>query len=207
MTDHPIIYHGTPMTPRAALLAVLPGRAGCVSFYRPDDAEAVEAVCPLVMFRQRGVQLLDGRHEARRGVGRQAEGLETVLRMAGAAPEARTLRHHPRHARSAQPAQRRNAFRLAVRALLGRPALAHGRPAGTARAALRSLRQGGAGLDRRPEARACRMPALPRAHGRSGRLLRQPLARHAHDARRSRRLRLPFQERRQHQPRAEWMAL
>lgn len=47
-----IIHHGTPMTPRAALLAVLPGRAACVSFARPDDVEAVEAVCPRIMFRQ-----------------------------------------------------------------------------------------------------------------------------------------------------------
>ncbi len=50
-----VIYHGTPLTPRAALLDVLPGRAGCVSFFRPDDTEAVEAVCPRVMFRQRGI--------------------------------------------------------------------------------------------------------------------------------------------------------
>ena len=32
----PTIYHGTPMTPRAALLDVLAGRAACVSFWRPD---------------------------------------------------------------------------------------------------------------------------------------------------------------------------
>ncbi len=29
----PVIYHGTPMTPRAALIDVLSGRGGCVSFF------------------------------------------------------------------------------------------------------------------------------------------------------------------------------
>ena len=43
-----LIYHGTPMTPRAALEAVLPGRAACVSFWRPDDAEAVASVSPFI---------------------------------------------------------------------------------------------------------------------------------------------------------------
>lgn len=37
------IYHGTPLTPRAALLSVCAGRAMCVSFYRPDDVKEVEA--------------------------------------------------------------------------------------------------------------------------------------------------------------------
>jgi len=32
----PTIYHGTPLSPRAALQAMA-GRAFCVSFYRPDD--------------------------------------------------------------------------------------------------------------------------------------------------------------------------
>lgn len=44
------IYHGTPMTPRAALLDVLVGRAACVSFYRPDDVGAVESISPAIMF-------------------------------------------------------------------------------------------------------------------------------------------------------------
>lgn len=30
----PTIFHGTPLTPRAALQALLPGRAACVSFWR-----------------------------------------------------------------------------------------------------------------------------------------------------------------------------
>jgi len=68
MTEaRPVIYHGTPMTPRAALKAVLPGRAACVSFARPDDVQEVEALCPRIMFRQRRVQLLAGGAAARRG--------------------------------------------------------------------------------------------------------------------------------------------
>lgn len=46
----PVIYHGTPMTPRAALLDVMDGRAGCVSFYRPDDVDAIEHVCSKIMY-------------------------------------------------------------------------------------------------------------------------------------------------------------
>ena len=44
------VYHGTPMTPRAALNSIMPGRAACVSCYRPDDLEALLAICPQVMF-------------------------------------------------------------------------------------------------------------------------------------------------------------
>lgn len=50
MEGKPIIYHGTPLTPRSALNAVMPSRAACVSFYHPSDADAVAAVCPLIMF-------------------------------------------------------------------------------------------------------------------------------------------------------------
>lgn len=50
----PIIHHGTPMTPRAALLAVCTGRAMCVSFYRPDDVEAVEQIAPFIMYDHGG---------------------------------------------------------------------------------------------------------------------------------------------------------
>ena len=45
-----LIHHGTPLTPRAALFDVCAGRAMGVSFYRPDDAEVVEAISPAIMF-------------------------------------------------------------------------------------------------------------------------------------------------------------
>lgn len=199
----PVIYHGTPMTPRAALLDVLPGRAGCVSFYRPDDVEAVEAVCPRIMFRQWSLQLLDGGHEARRGVGRQAPRLGAVLSLAGASAEAGPLGSHPRHAGRAEPAQRWPAFGLAVRPVMGCPALAYGRPADAAGRPLRALRHGGAGMDRRPEEGAGGLRPLPAAHGRSVRSVRQPLARHAHDARDRGGQRLPVRGSRCDQPSAE----
>lgn len=40
-----VIYHGSPITPRAALLSVMPGRAACVSFKSPQD---VAALAPIV---------------------------------------------------------------------------------------------------------------------------------------------------------------
>jgi hypothetical protein len=44
-----LVYHGTPLTPAAALHAVA-GRAFCVSYYRADDAGRVEAMAPYVMY-------------------------------------------------------------------------------------------------------------------------------------------------------------
>ena len=76
-----IIYHGTPITPRSALLEVCKGRAMCVSFFRPDDVEAVEAISPAVMFRQRSIFNVEGGTTQRRGVGR-ALGLVGLLRVA-----------------------------------------------------------------------------------------------------------------------------
>lgn len=44
-----LVYHGTPLTPRAALQAMT-GRSFCVSFFRPDDVDEVERIAPYVMF-------------------------------------------------------------------------------------------------------------------------------------------------------------
>lgn len=44
------IYHGTPLTPNAAFDAVMPRRAACVSFARPDQAARAEAACPHIMY-------------------------------------------------------------------------------------------------------------------------------------------------------------
>jgi hypothetical protein len=38
------------MTPNAAFEAVMPGRAVCVSFYRPDQVELAEKHCPQIMY-------------------------------------------------------------------------------------------------------------------------------------------------------------
>jgi hypothetical protein len=186
----PIIYHGTPMTPRAALEAVLPGRAGCVSYHHPADAEAVEAVCPRIMFRQRGLQLLAGCAQARRGMGQQPARLEALLSVARGAPRARwALGGDTRHAGSAEPTQRRTLEGLAIRFGQGRPPLAYGRPARALGASLRAIQNGRAGLDRPSKTRAGRVRPLLPPHGRSARSVRERLARNAYDARNCRGLR------------------
>ena len=195
----PVIYHGTPITPRAALLDVLPGRAGCVSFYRPDDVEAVEAVCPRIMFRQWGLQLLASGPASGRGMGRQTTRLDTLLSLAGAPTSARALGGDPRYSRSAKPAQRWAPGGLAFRTVVGCAAVAHGRPdpassqtAGAIR--LRSYRVGGP-----REERTGRLSFLLKTdRGSRARTWEGHMGRNAHDAGRQGGLRAPVQVRRQH---------
>lgn len=203
----PVIYHGTPLTPRSALLDVLSGRAACVSFFRPDDAEAVEAVCPLLMFRQRGIQLLDGCAEIWRGVVREGAGLEGLLRLAGASPSWRQVGNHTRCARGSKSDQRRAAERLAIRAQDGRSGLAHGRPAAASGTSLRTIRPGCAGLDRRPQEGAGGLSALSQAHGRGCRPHGQRVAPNSHAARNCGGVRLSVHQRRLHEPRTERVAV
>jgi len=44
------VYHGTPITPNAAFDAVMCGRGACVSFYRPDQINRIERICPFIMY-------------------------------------------------------------------------------------------------------------------------------------------------------------
>lgn len=44
-----LVYHGTPLTPRDALVAA-GARAFCVSYFRPDSVTDVEAQAPFVMY-------------------------------------------------------------------------------------------------------------------------------------------------------------
>ena len=44
-----LVYHGTPLTPRAALLAV-GSRAYCVSYFRPDSVDDVERIAPHILY-------------------------------------------------------------------------------------------------------------------------------------------------------------
>jgi len=46
----PMIYHGTPLSPAAAFAAVMPGRAACISFFRPDDVSRAETHCGQIMY-------------------------------------------------------------------------------------------------------------------------------------------------------------
>lgn len=175
----PVIYHGTPLTPRAALNAVLPGRAACVSFFRPDDLEAVLAVCPQVMFRPRGVFLLDAGDACRSGVGR----IRSSGMVAGLLSMARTdavpsgsVGDHARQPRCTFPAQRWPSQRLALRSGQGRACLAHGWADREAGSHVRAVRSRLSRMDRAPEARArrfamptagrwTRLPALWAIHG------------------------------------------
>lgn len=197
-----IIYHGTPLTPRSALKDVGVGRAMCVSFFRPDDVEVVEAISPDIMFRQRRLFILAGCPSAWRGLERDG-GLASVLRVAGASPfHAGPLGHHARHSWSAVPAQRQHPERLAIRAE-GISGLAYGWADGEAAAAMRSTRPGLPWLDWAERW----ITRLSRAHGRSGQGVRQPLAGRAHAARDRGGLRLSVCLSRQHQPRAERLAV
>lgn len=200
----PVIYHGTPMTPRAALLDVCAGRAMCVSFFRPDDVEAVEAISPAVMFRQRRVFILESSHAQRAGMGR-GSGLDALFRVVGAAlVSPGKMGGDPRYAGSAVTAQRRALERLAVRAK-GRSTLAHGRAYRAAVAAVREIRPGLLGLDGRGQRH--RLPGLSRAYGGSGQGAWQPLACNPHDARHGCGARLSIYQRGQHFTGAERVAI
>ena len=202
-----VIYHGTPLTPRAALMDVCAGRAMCVSFYRPDDVEVVEAISPAIMFRQWRVQLLATVIASRTGMGSGSR-LGAILSLAGTpSVSSRPVGRHSRHARRAIPAQRCTAQRLAFRAE-GRAALAHGRPDRALGQAMRPLRAGLSWLGRRDEGRSgCGLRRLPQAHGRGFQTVRQSMAGHSHDARNSGGAGLSIRQRRQHEPCAERMAV
>lgn len=189
------IYHGTPLTPRDALVSVCTGRAMCVSFYRPDDVEAVEAISPAIMFRQRRVLVLEAGAEGRDGMGR-ASRLDALLRVVGApAVSSGPVGGHSRYARCTLTAQRCAAERLAVRTTRC-PPVAHGRADRAAVATVRAIRPGVSRLDGRGQ--GDRLPRVSGAHGggRSG--VRQSLAGHSHDARDGGGVRLPVPQRGQH---------
>lgn len=201
-----VIYHGTPMTPRAALEAVLPGRAGCVSFYRPDDLEALEAICPQLMFRPRRVFLLDGRDARREGMGSGEPGrlVAGLLQVAGAAPvRRRPVGDHPRQPRRSFAGQRRAAERLALWPRTRLTRLAYGRPDRAAGVAMRAVRPGMSRMDRRSEEGACGLRCLPPQDGRRCGHDGQHLAPAAHAARNEGGVRLPLHQRGQHEPCAE----
>lgn len=203
MVGSATIYHGTPMTPRAALVSVCTGRAMCVSFYRPDDVEVVEAISPAIMFRQRRVLILEGRNASWSGMGRNAAGLVALFSVAGAAPvPSGPVGRHPRHSRCAIAAKRCAAARMAVRAK-GCAALAHGWADRASAAPLRQVRPSLPRLDRRGQRSG--QSSLSRTDGGSGAGLGQPLARPSHDARNTGGVQLPVYQRGQHLTGAERM--
>lgn len=198
----PIIYHGTPLTPRAALTSVCTGRAMCVSFFRPDDVEVVEAISPDVMFRQRGLLVLASGNAPRSGLAGD-RGLAAVLRLARAAHlHAGALGDHAGHSRCAVPAQRQLTRRLAIRAARS-SGLAHGWSARAVAPSVRPARSRLPGMDR-PEGR---ITGLPCAHGGGLSGARQSLASASHAARNGGGLRLSLRIGGQHFSGAERVAL
>lgn len=200
MSGGPTIYHGTPMTPRAAIRAIGPGRAMCVSFYHPQDAEVVEAISPAIMFRQRRLLRVEGSARSRRGMVR-SRGLDAVLRLARAAAVLRrSVGGDTRCAWRAVADQRFLAAAMAVRSIEGRAALAHGRPDRAATPSLREVRSCLLGLDRNRRGRRCGLRSLVPADGRDRAAARQPAAGASPHARRSdrARIRLHRQRGRQH---------
>lgn len=197
------IYHGTPLTPRAALIAVGTGRAMCVSFYRPDDVEVVEAISPTIMFRQWCILRMDGSAKARRGIFRSGR-LDAVLSLVGAASvPTRSVGSDTRCARGSFAGQRRAIERLAVRGRTRCPSLAYGRSDQSVGTALRSLPACSFGMDWASQARAGWLRTLSPKNGRSCTTLWQPMAPNSHDAGYRRRFRLPVPQRRQHFARPE----
>jgi hypothetical protein len=193
----PVVYHGTPMTPRDALLSVCAGRAMCVSFYRPDDVEAVEAIAPAIMFRQRRVLVLAAGSTCRDGMGR-ASRLGAILQLARTATVSTwPVGSDPGQPGCPLPAQRRAPEGVAVRTE-GRAPVAHGwadRAAVAAvrsiRPAVRSIRPGVSRVDR-AEGWLAR---LSRADGRGFQGAREQVAGHSHDARCGGGVRLPVRQR------------
>lgn len=199
-----VIYHGTPMTPRAALLDVCKGRAMCVSFFRPDDVEAVEAISPAIMFRQRRFLDVESRPASWRGMGREV-GLVELLRLVGASSvPSGPVGSDPRYAGCALPAQRCTAGSVAIRAERLAP-VAHGCANRASAEAVRQVRPGFARVD--GQGQAPRQAGVPRAdaRGRSG--FGQPLANASHDARHQGGVRLSLCQRGRNNPSTEWMAL
>ena len=196
----PTIYHGTPMTPRAALQQMA-GRAFCVSFYRPDDVEVVEAISPAVMFRQWRVFILAISSAKWAGLG-SGSGLATVLQMAGAASSIRALGGNTRQPRRTFADQRRISERLALWSM-GRSALAHGQSNRTPLAPLRQIRARLLGLDWTGQGFHGWLRGMVSQDGRGCQRLWQSMARHSHDARRDGCARVSLPQCGQHQPSAE----
>jgi len=206
----PIIYHGTPMTPAAALQAIMPGRAACVSFFRPDNLEALLAICPQLMFRSRRIQLLDEgpARRARMGRVRSTCLVARLLSVAGAADlPAGSLGDHARQSWSAIAVQRWPVKRLAIRTFAWRPCLAHGRLHKSTGAPVRSFSSRLHRMDRRSKEAPGRVLGLPPRDGQGCRAHGQSMAPAAHVARDSGCFRLPIHQRRQHEPGAEWASI
>lgn len=197
-----MIYHGTPMTPRAALNDVCAGRGVCVSFYRPDDVDAVEKISPSIMYDNGAFSFWKQAQRA----GQEWAGdrdWTPFLSLAGVSPvSARSMGGHPGHSGGTIAIERCAAERVAIRSE-GRTAMAHGRADQPTAETVRAIRPSLPRLDRRGQGH--RLSRLSFAHGGSLSCAREYLAGSAHDARNAGVPRLPLLQRGQHLASAERM--
>lgn len=200
------IYHCTPLTPRDCLETIGHGRNLCVSFWRPDDVEAVERIARTVMFRQRRVFRMAGGDEARGRVV-SAGRLVALLPLAGTPAARQPLGDHSRCARRAFPAQRRAADRLAIPARGIGSGLAHGRARLPTAAALRSMAEGLHRMDWHGRGQGGWLSGLVRADAGHRAAADRALASASSPARRPSRSRVSLCKRGREQRRAERMAL
>jgi len=199
----PVIFHGTPMTPRASLMEIAPGRAMCVSFWRPDDMEVVEAISPTIMFRQRRIL---GMARSTQAGGRMVSprGLDAILSMAGAsAIPSRQMGRDPGCPRRSFPAQRFTPSGMAIRGQR-RTTVAHGCFNRAPAAVVRSI---SSRLHRMDGIGARGLRRLVPAYGRGCNGHGQSMARASYDARCAGGARVSLFQRRRDQRCAEWVAL
>lgn len=188
------------MTPRAALQQMA-GRAFCVSFYRPDDVEVVEAISPAVMFRQWRIFVLAISSSKWSRLGR-GSGLATVLQMAGTSIANRALGSNTRQPWRTFTDKRWIAKRLALWSM-GRTALAHGQSNRSLATALRQIRARLLGMDGAGQRFHSWLRSMVSTHGRSCKHVGQSMAQHSHDAWRNGCQGISFHQCGQHQPSAE----
>lgn len=199
-----IIYHGTPLTPRSALLNVGEGRAMCVSFFRPDDVEVVQAISPAIMFRQWGIFILEAGPKTWAGVG-ERQGLEPLFRLVGTEIVlAGALGGNSRHAGGSKPAQRRPLGGVAFWAARS-SIVPHGCANRAPIEALRQIRPSVSRLDRTGE--EYRLPRVSSPHGRGGPRPWVEMAYSSHDAGDGNRSFVSIHKRRQHKSGAKWSSL
>lgn len=204
------IYHGTPLSPRDALISVCTGRALCVSFFRPDDLEVAEAIAPALMFRSRRFFILDAGNAGRQGMGPSKPGcvVEILLRVARAeVVPSRPVRNSTRQPRRSVAGQRRSSARESIRSQQNGAGLAHGQSDRAAWLPVRTIRPRLLGVDRRPEEGAGWLRCLPTQDGRRRPAVRQRMAPNAYAARHLSCVRLPLRGRRCDDTRPEWVAL
>lgn len=193
------------MTPRPALLDVCAGRAICISFFRPDDVEAAEAISPAIMFRQWSLFILESSATQWAGMGRNSARLVSIFRMARRTPVSSwKVGGHTRHSWSAKSAQRCITERLAFWAERC-ATLAYGWAYRASSALMRPIRQSLPWLDR--SWKAFGQSRLSQTNGGSCTCSWESMARTAYDARNSSSFRLSFYQRGQYIISPEWMAV